>query len=157
MITTILSLNGGLLTAILCIHNQYLVSIYSQITLSVCLSVCLSPRYILFRGLYISQHMGNRANYSNNYYLDQMTIFSLSFYRRYDSLEEELSLAITLAFHIFQQMKIAIHIFQQMKMTLGTSKSSFVFSIRYISLHIVPSSTFMSEAVQLKREDRQYR
>ena len=72
-------------------------------------------------------------------------------------LEGELSLAITLAIHIFQQMKIAIHIFQHMKMTLGTSKSSFVFSIRYISLHIVPSSTFMSEAVQLKREDRQYR
>ena len=39
MITTILSLNGGLLTTILCIHNQYLVSIDSQIKLYVCLSV----------------------------------------------------------------------------------------------------------------------
>ena len=38
MIATILSLNGGLLTTILCIHNQYLVSINSQIKLSVCLS-----------------------------------------------------------------------------------------------------------------------
>ena len=42
MIATILSLNGGLLTTILCIHNQYLVTINSQIKLSVCLSVCLS-------------------------------------------------------------------------------------------------------------------
>ena len=41
MIATILSLNGGLLTTILCIHNQYLVTINSQIKLSVCLSVCL--------------------------------------------------------------------------------------------------------------------
>ena len=41
MIKTILSLNGGLLTTILCIHNQYLVSIDSQIKLYVCLSVCL--------------------------------------------------------------------------------------------------------------------
>ena len=42
MIATILSLNGGLLTTILCIHNQYLVTINSQINyLSVCLSVCL--------------------------------------------------------------------------------------------------------------------
>ena len=40
MIATILSLNGGLLTTILCIHNQYLVTINSQIKLSVCLSVC---------------------------------------------------------------------------------------------------------------------
>ena len=41
MIATILSLNGGLLTRILCIHNQYLVSIHvhSHIKLSVCLSV----------------------------------------------------------------------------------------------------------------------
>ena len=39
MIATILSLNGGLLTTILCIHNQYLVTINSQIKLSVCLSV----------------------------------------------------------------------------------------------------------------------
>ena len=37
MIATILSLNGGLLTTILCIHNQYLVTINSQIKLSVCL------------------------------------------------------------------------------------------------------------------------
>ena len=42
MIATILSLNGGLLTTILCIDNQYLVTINSQIKLSVCLSVCLS-------------------------------------------------------------------------------------------------------------------
>ena len=41
MIATILSLNGGLLTTILCIHNQYLVIINSQLKLSVCLSVCL--------------------------------------------------------------------------------------------------------------------
>ena len=41
MIKTIISLNGGLLTTILCIHNQYLVSIDSQIKLYVCLSVCL--------------------------------------------------------------------------------------------------------------------
>ena len=40
MIATILSLNGGLLTTILCIHNQYFVTINSQIKLSVCLSVC---------------------------------------------------------------------------------------------------------------------
>ena len=38
MIAAILSLNESLLTTILCIHNQYLVSIYSQIKLSVCLS-----------------------------------------------------------------------------------------------------------------------
>ena len=38
MIATILRLNGGLLTTILCIHNQYLVTINSQIKLSVCLS-----------------------------------------------------------------------------------------------------------------------
>ena len=38
MIATILSLNGGLLTTILCIDNQYLVTINSQIKLSVCLS-----------------------------------------------------------------------------------------------------------------------
>ena len=42
MIATILSLNGGLLTTILCIDNQYLVTINSQIKLSVCLSVCLT-------------------------------------------------------------------------------------------------------------------
>ena len=41
MIATILSLNGGLLTTIICIHNQYLVSINGQIKLSVCLTVCL--------------------------------------------------------------------------------------------------------------------
>ena len=41
MIATILSLNGGLLTTILCIDNQYLVTINSQIKLSVYLSVCL--------------------------------------------------------------------------------------------------------------------
>ena len=44
MIATILSLNGGLLTTILCIHNQYLVTINSQIKLSVCLSVCLCTK-----------------------------------------------------------------------------------------------------------------
>ena len=41
MIATILSLNGGLLTTILCLHNQYLVTINSQIKLSVCLCVRL--------------------------------------------------------------------------------------------------------------------
>ena len=45
MIATILSLNGGLLTTILCIDNQYLVTINSQIKLSVCLSVCLSVHF----------------------------------------------------------------------------------------------------------------
>ena len=45
MIATIFSLNGGLLTTIYCIHNHYLVYIYSQIKLSVCLSVCLSNGY----------------------------------------------------------------------------------------------------------------
>ena len=44
MIATILSLNGGLLITILCIHNQYLVTINSQIKLSVCLSVCLPDK-----------------------------------------------------------------------------------------------------------------
>ena len=42
MKATIPSLNGGFLTTILCIHNQYLVSINSQITLYVCLSVCIT-------------------------------------------------------------------------------------------------------------------
>ena len=46
IIATILSLNGGLLTTILCIHNQYLVTINSQIKLSVCLSVCLSAAHL---------------------------------------------------------------------------------------------------------------
>ena len=54
MIATILSLNGGLLTTILCIDNQYLVTINSQIKLSVCLSVCLySTQRIM---LYTSHH-----------------------------------------------------------------------------------------------------
>ena len=56
MIATILSLNGGLLTTILCIHNQYLVTINSQIKLSVCLSVCLSMQggslYHFYDGLW---------------------------------------------------------------------------------------------------------
>ena len=47
MIATILSLNGGLLTTILCIDNQYLVTIDSQIKLSVCLSVCLTDHQVL--------------------------------------------------------------------------------------------------------------
>ena len=51
MIATILSLNGGLLTTILCIHNQYLVTINSQIKLSVCLSVCLSITVIVCESL----------------------------------------------------------------------------------------------------------
>ena len=54
MIATILSLNGGLLTTILCIDNQYLVTINSQIKLSVCLSVCLSVR----RGGYLPGNQG---------------------------------------------------------------------------------------------------
>ena len=41
VLATILSLHGGLLTTILCIHNQYLVTIKSQIKLSVCLSVLI--------------------------------------------------------------------------------------------------------------------
>ena len=50
MIATILSLNGGLLTTILCIDNQYLVTINSQIKLSVCLSVCLITTPTLKQG-----------------------------------------------------------------------------------------------------------
>ena len=46
MIATIISLNGGLLTTFLSIHNQYLVSIDSEIKLSVCLSVCLSVIHV---------------------------------------------------------------------------------------------------------------
>ena len=51
MIATILSLNGGLLTTILCIHNQYLVTTNSQIKLSVCLSVCLLHSYTVLNYL----------------------------------------------------------------------------------------------------------
>ena len=54
MIATILSLNGGLLTTILCIHNQYLVTINSQIKLSVCLSVFKQPMLILRRCLLVA-------------------------------------------------------------------------------------------------------
>ena len=59
MIATILSLNGGLLTTILCIHNQYLVTINSQIKLSVCLSVCIMTVLytgVMHRYIYLKYH-----------------------------------------------------------------------------------------------------
>ena len=59
MIATILSLNGGLLTTILCIHNQYLVTINSQIKLSVCLSTKLNK---LTRPLNTPVQLSNISN-----------------------------------------------------------------------------------------------
>ena len=76
MIATILSLNGGLLTTILCIDNQYLVTINSQIKLSVCLSVKKNIILIVLL-LYLHDTIQKALSLNNDYDNYNTIIYSI--------------------------------------------------------------------------------